>query len=138
MRARQSTHKQFVALGICMLCGCGESGAYSKPTAHLSGAVTVHEMPLPADAVATIVFMPNGGGGQAHPVSVPIEEGKYDAAGVPQGQVLVLFDITRPTGRMIREDGGNPFEEHENLVPVEAQQGIEIEVTGDAVRDFTL
>jgi hypothetical protein len=82
--------------------------------------------------------MPNGGGGQAHPVSATIENGKYDAPGVPEGKVLVLFNITRATGRMITEDGGSPFHEQEVLVPEEAQQGIEIEVTGDAEKDFHL
>jgi hypothetical protein len=73
-----------------------------------------------------------------HPASATIKDGKYDCPSVPLGEVTVYFNIGRKTGRMIREDGGNPFPERENLVPLDAQQGVKIEVSGDAERNFDL
>lgn len=118
--------------------GCSVEGAGSKPTAHLTGTVLIGGEPIPSDADATVVFQPSGGGGQAHPTSAEIRGGRYDCPDVPVGEVRAYFNINRPTGRMISEDGGNLFPEREQLAPEEAQQGIEIEVTGDGERDFDL
>lgn len=123
-------------LGACL--GCNEEGAGSKPTAHLAGSVLIGGEPIPSDADGTIVFQPSGGGGQAHPASADIKGGRYECTSVPVGDVTAYFNIGRFTGRMIREDGGTPFPEREQLAPEEAQQGIKIQVATDGERDFDL
>lgn len=136
----------WIAAGIAgVLClaasGCGKSGS-EFPVARLEGTVTINGQPLPADAEAWIQFMPTGGGGQAPPARSPIVDGRYVAENVPLGSVLVTFNITRLTGRMVVEDnapGGTPDPERENLVPESCRQGIPLEIGGnEEKRDFDL
>lgn len=126
-----------VAVTLGNLFGCGAGGYSGPPTAHLTGRVTINGEEIPSDATGTVEFQPTGGG-QAHPASAEIEGGRYDCPNVPLGNVLVLFNITRLTGRMTSEDGGTLFPERESLVPVNAQHGVPIEVQGDGERDFHL
>jgi hypothetical protein len=130
----------FAAPFVGSLWGCTGEGALSKPTAHLTGNVTINGEPVPSDAQGSIVFQPAGGGGQAHPTEAKINNSKYDAPHVPQGEVTAYFNIGRLTGRMIVEAaGGSPFPEMEQLAPDEAaNRGIKIEVTGDDQKDFNL
>ena len=127
---------------VClMLLGCGKSGS-KLPVARLEGVVTINGQPLPADAEGWVQFMPTGGGGQASPARSQIVDGRYVAENVPLGKILVLFTITRLTGRMVVEDnapGGTPDPERENLVPESCRQGIPLEIGGDEPqRDFDL
>ena len=140
MLGRRRVLALIAALFVGSLWGCGGEGALSKPTAHLTGTVTINGDPVPDDAdESSLDFIPAGGGGQAHPCSAKIENGRYDASNVPQGKVTVIFHVQKLTGRMIREAaGGSLFPEMEDLVPAESQQGIKIEVTGDAERNFEL
>jgi hypothetical protein len=140
MLGRRRVLAVFAALYGALQSGCGKEGALSKPTAHLTGSVTINGHPVPSDAdESSMDFIPAGGGGQAHPCSAKIENGKYDAPNVPQGKVTVIFHVKKLTGRMIREAaGGSLFPEMEDLVPVQAQQGIKIDVAGDAQKDFKL
>lgn len=117
---------------MCVVVGCG-GGAGNTNTAHLSGSISVGGKPLPEDAEGYIQFMPDAGG-QAAPTSVTIEDGAYDAPNVPKGSVTAIFNITRLTGRMVREDnapGATPYPERENLVPAKHQAGFKIQVEGD-------
>ncbi|MCH2114086.1 MAG: DUF1559 domain-containing protein [Pirellulales bacterium] len=72
-------------------------------TVHLWGKVTIDGKNLPSDADGNILFMTTGVG-QAPPSSVDIQGSTYDAESVPKGNVNVIFNITRLTGRMVRED----------------------------------
>ena len=120
---------------MCMVVaaiGCGGGNGNGK-TAHLSGGISVRGKALPDDAEGYVQFMPDAGG-QAAPTSVTIEDGKYDAPEVPKGSVTAIFNITRLTGRMVREDnfpGATPYPERENLVPAKHQAGVKIQVEGD-------
>jgi hypothetical protein len=123
-----------------LAAGCGKPGP-SYPSARWEGTVTLQGKPIPAEAEAYVQFFPNGGGGQAPPASVPIMQGRYRAERVPLGKVTVVFNITRLTGRMVREDnapGATPYAEREILVPPSLRAGIPAEVTGDQQRDFNL
>ena len=130
-----------MAIAALAVAGCGKSGP-SHPGAALSGTVTINGQPIPADAQATVRFMPSGPAGQAPPVSAKIAGGRYEAKDVPLGKVNVVFFITRLTGREVVEDnvpGGTPYPERENLVPVKLRQGTPLEVTGDNNKqDFDL
>ena len=119
--------------------GCGQDE--KRATAHLAGNVTVGGESLPADAEGYIQFMPDAGG-QAAPTSTSIVAGKYDVEQVPLGNVTAIFNITRLTGKMVREDnapGATPYPERENLVPPKRQAGVKIQVKGDNdAHDFDL
>lgn len=139
MLGRRSGTALFGALIVGGLLGCGEEGALGKPTAHLTGTVLIDGRPVPDDVdESSIDFFPAAGGGQAQPTSAKIVKGKYDAPTVPQGKVTVIFHVKRFTGRMISEDGGPLFKEMEDLVPMDAQQGVTIDVAGDAEKNFDL
>lgn len=126
---------------MMMFAVVGCSKQTDSTTAHLMGTVTVGGKPLPDDAEGYIQFMPDGGG-QAPPSSTDIVAGKYDAEKVPLGSVTAIFNITRLTGRMVREDnapGATPYPERENLVPKKRQAGVTISVEGDNdAHDFDL
>ena len=92
-----------VIVFMVIVCGCGQI-TQSKPTAKLAGVVTIDGNPLPEDAEGTVQFMPTAGG-QAPPTSAPIVSGRYQAEYVPIGPVKASFNITRFTGKMIKESG---------------------------------
>jgi hypothetical protein len=125
---------------LAAMAGCGPSGS-SAPVARLAGTVTVNGKPLPADAEGTVTFM-SIALNQAAPTQVRISGGSYKANAVPIGQVLVLFNITRLTGRLVTEKDaprGTPFLEREILVPVKCREGISLQVSGDNLQqDFDL
>jgi len=118
---------------IMMLAAVGCSEKKASNTARLAGTVTVGGEPLPSDAEGYIQFMPDSGG-QAQPAHAEIIDGKYDAENVPLGNVTAIFNVTRLTGRMVREDnapGASPYPERENLVPAKHQSGVKVSIAGD-------
>jgi len=121
---------------VCAVAGCGQQG--SKPTAHLSGTVTINGQPLPPDAEATIIFRP-AGKGMAKSAGVRIVDSKYDSPQTPVGEVKVFFSIQQPTGKMISDAGGPPFQELRSIVPSGAENGISLTISGDnQAQDFDL
>ncbi len=124
---------------LLLLVGCGT--ASNDSAAHLAGTITINGEPLPADAEGYIQFMPSQGG-QAAPASTDVTDSQYDAQNVPKGKVTVIFNITRLTGRMVREDNvptASPYPERENLVPRKHRSGLQIDVKGDNdAMDFEL
>ncbi len=66
---------------FCALAGCGIGGKGS-----VSGTVTVNGKPL---SMGMIVFTPASG----TPVAAEISDGKYEATGVPTGEVKVSLDL---------------------------------------------
>lgn len=123
-----------VCFFLLIVSGCGKGSA---PTAHLGGSVTINGQPVPADAEASLSFEPVAGG---KAVSATIADGRYDAANVPQGPVLVRFYISRRIGPVkISERTGKEFQEVANIVPAQHAAGMQIEVTGDNTsQDFNL
>jgi hypothetical protein len=115
-------------LSLCVAMGCDQSS--SKPTAHLSGNVTINGEPIPEDAKSTIIFRPLAKG-MAKTAGVPIKGGRYDSPETPVGEVIVLFSIQQPTGKMISDAGGPLFPELQNIVPEGSTDGVKLTVTGD-------
>ena len=66
-----------------------------------------------------------------------IVDGKFAAKNVPVGNLRVMFNITRPTGKMITEYS-TPYPEVENLVPEKYRDGVDLVVTGDDNVSFDL
>ena len=127
-----------IAVGeLLLLCGCSAE-SMGPPTVHLAGAVTIDGQPLPADAEASIMFKPTQRG-QAKSVSVVITGGRYDAPGVPRGEVRAYLNIQRPTGRMISEAGGSPYPEFLPMIASEYGSGILLGASEDNLQqDFDL
>jgi hypothetical protein len=118
---------------LLVLAGCG---AAEKRTAHLQGTITIAGKSLPADALANISFRPTAQG-QSRAAGVTVVAGKYDCPDVPLGKVAVTISIQHPTGKMVSEAGGTPFQEYASLIS--GGSGINLEVTGDKPnQDFDL
>jgi hypothetical protein len=120
-------------LAALVLTGC-ETGGSGKPTAHLSGAVTIDGQPLPDDAWATINFR-SGATGQA--TSAQVANSAYDCPDVPLGKVDVFIQILQRTGKMLSE-GGRSWPETRSLIADKYNQGITLDVTDDMSHDFAL
>lgn len=121
---------------LASVVGCGHGS--SKPTAHLSGVVTINGQPIPANATGTIMFRPTKAG-MANTAGVPINGGRYDSPNTPVGDVTVFFSIQEPTGKMISDAGGPPYAEMQPIVPAGAANGMALTVSGDnAEQDFDL
>jgi hypothetical protein len=118
------------------LCGC-DSGGSGKPTAHLSGAVTIDGQPVPADAQATISFRATAPG-QANHTSAIITNSEYDCPDVPVGDVEVYIQILQETGKMTSE-GGRSWPEKRSLIAAKYDKAIAMNVTDDdRNHDFAL
>jgi hypothetical protein len=123
-------------LTVFLLVGC-ETGGSGKPTAHLSGAVTIDGQPVPGDAWGTINFRATGPG-QAGPTSAQITKGQYDCPEVPIGNVEVYIQVVQRTGKMASE-GGRQWPETRNLLADKYNNAINLEVAGDnRNQDFAL
>lgn len=123
-------------LGMGSVLGCNQSS--SKPTAYVSGTVTIDGKPLPANATGTVMFRPSGKG-MAKTAGVSVIGGKYDSPETPVGEVTVFFSIQEPTGKMISDAGGPPFPEYRSIVPQGSTNGVKLEVTGENLQqDFDL
>lgn len=111
---------------LVFFCGCGPG---SSPSAHLSGTVTIDGKPIPADATASLSFVPTD---SSKAVALPIVDGRYDSPRTPQGKITVHFSISRPTGpEKVSERTGEKYRDIANLVPPEHAAGMVIEVQGD-------
>jgi hypothetical protein len=110
------------------LAGCG-AGSSGKPTAHLSGTLTIDGQPVPPNTVGSVTFRPPGTG-QAAPVTAQVVDGKYDCPNVPQGEVTVFFQLQQ-LGKMIGEPG-RQYPERRNLLADKYDvSGIDLKVTDD-------
>jgi hypothetical protein len=110
------------------LTGCG-AGSSGKPTAHLSGTLTIDGQPVPANTVGSVTFRPPGSG-QASPVTAQVVDGKYDCPNVPQGDVTVFFQLQQ-LGKMIGEPGRQYPERRDLLAEKYSVSGIDLKVTDD-------
>jgi hypothetical protein len=120
---------RFCAVNLLLIAsGCGNGN--SKPTAHVSGTVTINGQPLPADAEGTIMFRP-AAEGMAKTAGLPIITGKYDSPQTPAGEVTVYFGIQKTTGKQISDAGGPLYPEFRNIVPAGDAKGIELTITSD-------
>jgi hypothetical protein len=123
-----------MVLAVVALVGCDQRGS-GKPTAHLSGAVTIDGQPVPSDAWATINFR-SASSGQA--TSAQITNSEYDCPDVPLGNVDVFIQILQKTGKMVSE-GGRSWPETRSLIAESYNSGLKLDVAGDnSNQDFAL
>ena len=110
-----------------LVLGCGRSAG---SVAQLKGEVTLDGQPLPNDAKAFVVFVPDKD--PTKRVSVPVSNGRYDSPHTPLGAVTVHFEVTREVGpTKTSERTGQPYRDIENLVPAKYATGMSLDVKGD-------
>jgi hypothetical protein len=108
---------------LLVLAGCSVP---EKKTAHLRGTITIAGQPLPADALTSVSFRPTASG-QSRAAGANIVAGKYDCLDVPLGKVAVFISAQHPTGKMISEAGGTPYQEFVNLISTKYSSGIDLD-----------
>lgn len=111
-----------------VVTGC-DTGRGGRPTAHLSGAITIDGQTPEESALGTINFRA-ASADQAAGTSAEIVNGKYDAPNVPMGNVTAFIQLVQPTGRTISE-GDRQYPELRSLISSKYDVGIKLEVTGD-------
>ncbi|MDB5347973.1 MAG: hypothetical protein JWP89_6350 [Schlesneria sp.] len=125
-----------VRLGCAMLTvfalGCAEEKP-KFPVATIQGTVSIDGKPVKE---GSLQFMP-GKDVKGQVAQAKIADGKFTAKNVPVGQVRVMFNITRATGKMITEYS-TPYPEIENLVPKDKRDGVDLAVAGNDNVKFDL
>lgn len=122
-------------LGLLLVAaiGCGGSDKPSYPSATIQGSVTIDGVPVNE---GSLQFMP-GKDVKGQVAQAAITAGKFEAKNVPVGNLRVMFNITRPTGKMITEYS-TPYPEVENLVPEKYRDGVDLLVSGNDNVSFDL
>lgn len=125
----------FVAVSVL---GLAVPACDSRPApVPVSGKVTLHGKPLPADATAYVVFTATAPGSK--PVSALVKDGRYDSEKTPSGPVTVSFDITRPNGPPRKSDRtGEMYQDIQSLVPSRYASGMPLTIDGPTTKDFDL
>jgi hypothetical protein len=118
-----------------VVAGCG---GLAGNAAHLQGTVTLNGKPIPADAKAYVVFVPDVDKTKA--VSAPVTGGRYDLPNAPMGLVMVHFEVTREVGpEKTSERTGQVYRDVVSLVPARLVTGLPVQVVGDDTSlDFDL
>ena len=109
------------------LLGCETRSRY--PTAHLAGTVSIGGEPVPQGKLVLLPLDPAHGPS----VGADIASGLYDCPRAPTGNVRVQVHANRPTGKVLSVMGAQ-LPEVVSMVPESARDGLEIEVTGDNLR----
>lgn len=119
--------------GLFLLVGC-DAGRPKHPTTRLEGKVTLDGEPL---KTGSIQFRPQNQ--ESSPVvQAEIRDGRYTAPDVPLGNVLVLIQATRETGKVVVLYGQSS-PEVVNVIPERYRRGIPLEVKADhPAQDFPL
>lgn len=112
--------------------GCADDKP-NFPVATIQGTVSIDRTPVKE---GSLQFMP-GPNVKGQVAQAKIADGKFTAKNVPVGQVRVMFNITRPTGKMITEYS-TPYPEIENLVPKNSRDGVDLTVAGNDSVKFDL
>lgn len=131
-RYAQQFHYAIAFLLLSFLSGCGEEKP-KYPSATIDGIVSIDGTPVKEGALQ---FIP-GKDVQGQVTEAKIADGRFTAKNVPVGQVRVMFNITRPTGKMITEYS-TPYPEIENLVPKNSRDGVDLTVAGNDNVKFEL
>jgi hypothetical protein len=125
-----------IRFGLAILAvfagGCAEDKP-KFPIATIQGTVSIDGKPVKE---GSLQFMP-GQNVQGQVAQAKIADGKFMAKNVPVGQVRVMFNVTRPTGKMISEYS-TPYPEIENLVPKNSRDGVDLTVDGNDSVNFDL
>ena len=113
----------------CLLTGCGGPG---YPVCTWEGTVSLKGEPVPSDATATITVSSTDAKTASRSVSAPIVNGKYVLENVPQGEVLVQFNIVQETPAKNPEDAARGMTDVKNLMPRKFKPFTET-ANGDAI-----
>ena len=113
----------------CVLTGCGGPG---YPVCTWEGTVSLKGEPVPSDATATITVSSTDAKTASRSVSAPIVNGKYVLENVPQGEVLVQFNIVQETPAKNPEDAARGMTDVKNLMPRKFKPFTET-ANGDAI-----
>lgn len=122
-----------LCLVLVAAIGCGGSNKPAYPSANIQGSVTIDGV---AVKEGSLQFMP-GKDVKGQVAQAVIVAGKFEAKNVPVGNLRVMFNITRPTGKMITEYS-TPYPEVENLVPEKYRDGVDLLVSGNDNVSFDL
>jgi hypothetical protein len=110
-----------------VVAGCG---GVTGNSAHLQGTVTLNGKPIPADAKAYIVFVPDVDKTKA--VSASVTDGRYDMPNAPMGLAMVHFEVTHEVGpEKTSERTGQVYRDVVSLVPARLVTGSPVQVDGD-------
>ena len=113
----------------CVLTGCGGP---SYPVCTWEGTVSLKGEPVPAGATASITVSSTNPKTASRSVSAPIVDGKYVLENVPQGEVLVQFNIVQETPAKNPEDAARGMTDVKNLMPRKFKPFTET-ANGDAI-----
>jgi len=132
MRICRTRHLALLLLSLLAAIGCDRGPNVS--TARLEGRVVYHGKPVERGSVS---FSPREAG-QGKSVGAPIENGRYSAAAVPLGKVLLQINAVQESGKTVSEFGKATVE-LVNIVPDRYRQGALLDVSGDRLDlDFDL
>lgn len=124
-------------VSVFFLSGCGSKS--SGPTVKWAGTVTLDGQPIPSDAIGTIIVQTSGQAGQAGSTQGSIVNGQYSLKDVPQGSVLVRFNILQQKPSTRPEDAGRGIIDSTDLTPKKWQKGVEDTATAnDTNKNFDL
>jgi len=115
----------FALLIILPLLGCSET-TVGFPSAKLEGTISIMGTPVEKGTLQVISKEKQGLVTQGQ-----IAAGKFKIPDAPLGEVTILIQATRATGKMNKEYSSE-FPEIVNLVPKKYQQGIPYTVKKDA------
>ena len=119
--------KGFICLTIfyaIFLMGCGEK-AFEYPSTKLEGTITIKGVPVENGTLQVISKEKDGLIAQGQ-----IADGKILVPASPLGEVTILVQATKATGKMIKEYT-TEYPEVVNLVPESFRQGVPFTVKKD-------
>lgn len=110
-----------LCLGPAFLTGCGGP---EYPVCRWEGAVQIDGLPIPESATGSISVASTDPNLASRAVSAPIVNGKYALENVPQGDVVVQFNIIEETPAKNPDDAARGMTDAKDLIPKNFQNGI--------------
>ena len=121
---------------VAVTLGCGSP---SDPTVKWSGTVTIDGQSIPSDAQGVIIVRSNSATGASRGDQAEIVDGAYTLQNVPQGEVLVSFDIYKLVPAKDKMDAERGIEDKKILVPDRWALGVtDTADKNDSAKNFDL